>query len=224
MGVGVSRTIGNNTLGGNYSYGKHNKKWSEEQSGFTSTDEFKLDVKNKTTLVGASLGSEKVGKTAFTTKELETQDIDGYQKSTEWGGRGNFTTTYKSGNKSEFGGEADAYYKRSNTFQKVTSSIGEGTKDPLTYLDTQSQVKVDSDMAELVYGLAVDRRKVGKKIVEDLQAIIGIGRAEVLVVAETAEESESTMDAEGDQLQKEMGVEDPATVKPYQGNSDELGK
>ena len=111
------------TLGATYGQVTENKAWVKEQAGLTSTNEYNVDVKGKTNLVGAKLGSETAGKTKFSTKELTTKDLkDTHDRGGFYAGGGASFGKSGVGGVDIKGGNAEGYERAQDT--KTTIGTG----------------------------------------------------------------------------------------------------
>ncbi|OJW70766.1 MAG: hypothetical protein BGO68_03405 [Candidatus Amoebophilus sp. 36-38] len=134
------------------------------------------------------------------TEKVEYEDINGHKKSSGFDLSGEVNISKDKGTKAKLGGQASAGYHRNHAKQKITSSLGQGTviersgnttdikrgaaKSPLSYLDTQSEMKVDNKMVELVVDLAVKPVETMKEVVADIKIIYNTGKFAVKAVGE----------------------------------------
>jgi glycyl-tRNA synthetase (class II) len=129
----------------------------------------------------AHLGSAS-GDMHLETEKVKYEDINGYKKSSGFDLSASVNVSQSKGSKASLSGQASAGYHRSYAKQKITSSLGLGTlierngntdikrttvKAPLNYLDTKSEMKLDSEMVKL----AADPLKAAKEVVEDSKKI-----------------------------------------------------
>ncbi|OJW70764.1 MAG: hypothetical protein BGO68_03395 [Candidatus Amoebophilus sp. 36-38] len=194
LGGGAIGSIGQ-SMGGSYGHSKESSNWVEQTSGLSSTEAMHLKVGGKTKLKGAHLGSDS-GQMHLETEKIEYEDINGHKKSSGFDLSGGVNVSKGKGAKAKLREHASTGYNRSYAKQKISSSLGQGTviersghksdikrgaaKSPLSYLDTKSEMKVDSEMVKL----AVDPVKAGKEVVEDSKILYNTGKFAAKVVSE----------------------------------------